>query len=117
MRAPTRRPGPRLASSAMPRSSATGCHATTRSRATSATSTAVGTGTTFSARATASRPSTSRDSLASSSSAPASSCPVIRVGVGVRGEQVEPQPQGGQRGAQLMRHVRDHGPAPVHQGL
>src|SRR5271157_2187361 len=64
------------ASSVMPRSSATGCHATTRSLATSATSTAVGTGTTFSARATASRPSTSRDSLASSSSAPASSCPV-----------------------------------------
>ena len=60
----------------MPRSSATGCQATTRSLATSATSTAVGTGTTFSARATASRPSTSRDSRASSSSAPASSCPV-----------------------------------------
>ena len=62
----------------MPRSSATGCQATTRSLATSATSTAVGAGTTFSARATASRPSTRRDSRASSSSAPASSCPVVR---------------------------------------
>ena len=37
--------------------------------------------------------------------------------VGVRGEQVQPQPQRGQRGAQLMRHVRDHGPVAVHQGL
>src|SRR5690348_17461707 len=68
---------PSTASSTMPRSSATGCHATSRSLATSATSTTAGTGTTFCARATASRPSTSRDSRASSSSAPASSCPVV----------------------------------------
>ena len=101
----------------MPRSSATGCHATTRSLATSATSTTSGTGTTFSARATASRPSTSRDSRASSSSAPASSCPVVSGSGRVRGEQVQPQPQRGQRGAQLVRHVRDDGPVPVHQGL
>ena len=41
----------------------------------------------------------------------------LRVRIGVRGEQVEPQPERGQRGAQLVRHVRDHGPVPVHQGL
>src|SRR5262249_12601700 len=53
---------PSPASSTMPRSSATGCHATTRSLATSATSTAAGTGTTFSARAPAGRPSPRPDS-------------------------------------------------------
>ena len=39
----------------------------------------------------------------------------VRVGVG--GEQVQPQPQRSQRGAQLVRHVGDDRPVPVHQRL
>jgi hypothetical protein len=39
------------------------------------------------------------------------------VALGTGGQNVEPQPQRGQRGAQLMGDIGDHRPVAVHQGL
>ena len=69
----------------------------------------------FSALATVSSPLTSRDSRPISSWAPASSAAVASSAV--LPEQVEPQPQRGQRRPHLVRDVGHHRAVAVHQGL